>query len=131
MPSNLSGLGSRTAYFRFFDVTQKNRPTADREYEHTVCHEILTAKYVQWFVPGYAHSILSAEPRDESEPPMNLDSNIRPLKYKSAFTSKNKAYWDNANIEEYRRLFLSHTCKGILKRDVPAHERGNITYYNR
>jgi len=131
MSSNLSGPGSRTAYFKFFDVTQKNRPTAEREYEHTACQEIQTAKYVQWFVPGYAHSILSAEPRDESEPPMNLDCNNKPLKYKSALTSKNKAYWDSADIEEYRRLFLSHTCKGILRQDVPQQERGNITYYNR
>ena len=91
MPSNLSGPGSRTAYFKSFDVTQMNRPTADREYEHTACHEILTAKYVQWFVPGYAHTILSAEPRDDSEPPMNLDNNNKPLKYKFALISKNKS----------------------------------------
>ena len=131
MSSNLSGPGSRTAYFKFFDINQKNKPTVDREYEHTACSEILTAKYVKWFVPGYAHSILSAQPRDESEPPMNLDSNNKPLKYKSALTSKNKAYWDNADIEEYRRLFLSHTCRGILRKDVPTDERRNITYYNR
>jgi hypothetical protein len=61
-----SGPGSKTFYYKMYNVTDLLRPTVARDYMYTPCSELNTSKYVSW-LPGKrnvpALSVISSTPR--------------------------------------------------------------------
>jgi hypothetical protein len=114
------GTNSRTPFYKFFDIHQLNQRTSTREFDYSPCREISTAKYVTWIAPDkdfgqFSSAILSNDPRGKSEPPLNLNSDGKPLKFNSALKSSNVLYWERADIEEWCRHFDTTTGRAVHK----------------
>jgi hypothetical protein len=129
MPTKLSGKGSKTAYYSFFNISQHSLPTLKRNLQYTPCHEINTGKYVTWIQRGnsaFACSIRSDIPKDPNRG-LNQTLDGQPLNFRKAM-KLDPELWLKADEEEWHRL-LENTLIPIKRNIIPPNE--SITYYNK
>jgi hypothetical protein len=129
MPTKLTGKGSKTAYYSFFNISQHSLPTLKRYLQYTPCHEINTGKYVTWIQRGnsaFACSIRSNNPKDPNRG-LNQTKEGQPLNFRKAM-KLDPELWLKADEEEWHRL-LENTLIPIKRNIIPPNE--SITYYNK
>jgi len=62
--------------------------------------------------------------------PLNLDVGGKPLTYSSAMQGPNKLLFEQAEEDEYKRLFTTGTWRAIHATDQPYNRRKDTTYFN-
>ena len=131
MPNITSGAGSKTPFYKLFNVKELCRAKATRQYDYTPCSEIneKKSKYVQW-VPRTATptalAVQSTSPRDINRA-LNQTYEGQPLNFKKAM-ALDPDLWFKCDVEEWDRL-MDKTLLPIQLQCVPRGE--TISYYNK
>jgi hypothetical protein len=128
MPKMINGKGSNTPHFKFCHIDQLNVQSAERVFDYTRCSEIMSAKYVTW-VEATVAAVISKEPRSRNRE-LNLTEEGKPITMGYVLRNSDKAYWEEAQVEEFSRLLDSETIKHVFKDSIPREHRKNISYYN-
>jgi hypothetical protein len=69
-------------------------------------------------------------PLPHAEERLNLDCDGKPLTYKTAINGPDRTSYQQAECEEFDRLFETGTMRPIHHANIPTDRRGDVTYYN-
>ena len=118
MPTDASGLGSKTPQFVFYSTDVHMSCPAARDLEFTRCSELERSTYVEWLPRDRsANSIRSKEPYDGR--PLNQEQDGSRLTVRSGIAGPRSDYWKLSFTEEIVRLLDSSTLLGVRRSSVP------------